>query len=87
MITAATVLYLLCFQCAALPAIVRMVRRRSSADLSYGRELLVLLGVSLQLYVFLSTTRDWHVFISPMASGTSVSVLMLLIWRYRRVHA
>lgn len=84
MITLATVAYLMCFQLATLPAIARIVRRRHSDDLSYGRELLVLAGVCLQFTVFLSVgVSDWRVLISPVASGLSVSALIVLIARYR----
>lgn len=84
MLEALTVVYLLCFQCAAIPAMTRLVRRRSSSDLSVWREWLVLAGVAAQLAVYVGVgVRDWRVLVSPVASGASVAALLALIYRYR----
>lgn len=85
MTTALTLLYLLLFQACAVPQIVRLVRRRSSGDMSVWREWLLLLGIGVQLAVFvLAGVRDWRVLVSPIASGSSIAVLLLLVYRYRR---
>ena len=86
--TLLTIGYVSCFQLAAAPAVVRIVKRRSSADLSIWRELLLLCGVGLQLTVFLMLgVTDWRVLISPIMSGLSVAVLLGLVARYRNGNA
>lgn len=86
-LTAATVLYLACFQVAALPQIVHLIRRKSSMDCNPWREWLVLSGVCLQFSVFLAAgVRDWRVLVSPIASGTGLAILLALIYRYRGGH-
>lgn len=82
--TALTIVYLACFQAAAAPAIARVLKRRSSADCSLWREGLLLAGVSAQFAVMRLTGADWRVFISPLASGTSILVLAGVVWYYRR---
>lgn len=85
MTTALTVAYLLLFQVCALPQMARLVKRRSSADLSVWREWLLLTGIGIQFSVFLlAGVRDWRVLVSPIASGSSIAVLLLLVYRYRR---
>lgn len=84
MITALTVGYLLCFQLCAWPAIIRIYRRGSSADLSVWREALLIAGVTLQFVVMWHTGASWHVLISPICSGLNVLVLTAVIVRYRR---
>jgi hypothetical protein len=85
MLTLATLVYLVCFTGAALPSIVRLYRRKSSADLSCWRELLILMGVCIQFGVFLAVgVRDWEVLVSPVMSFLSVSMLLGMIWRYRK---
>lgn len=83
MITALTVVYLLCFQAAALPAIRRVWARRSSADLSIWREVTLLAGIVTQFGVMVLTGADWRVRISPLCSGVSIGVLLIVIWRHR----
>ena len=83
MISALTVLYLCCFQLCAWPAIVRIVKRGSSKDLSVWREALVITGASAQLVVMAATGADWRVVLSPMATIINVAVLLVVIWRYR----
>jgi hypothetical protein len=78
-----TATYLICFQGCAWPAIVRVCRRKSSVDLSYWREILLLVGVSCQLAVMLLTGAVWLVWLSPIASAVSVAALLAVIWRYR----
>lgn len=75
--------YLSAFQLCALPGIVRIVRRKSSADLSIWRELLLLFGCSVQLVVMLRTGAAWQVVVSPIATILSVSVLLYVIRKYR----
>lgn len=84
MIAALTVIYIGCFQLAALPAIRRVMRRRSSADLSVWREWLVLAGVAIQFYVMLETgVHSWAVLASPIASACSVGGLLAAIYWHR----
>ena len=83
MTTALTVAYLLCFQLCAIPSIVRVVRRRSSTDLSVWREWLLLIGVACQFLVMWLTGADWRVQVSPLLSGVSVGVLLIIIYRFR----
>ena len=75
MITALTVVYLACFQLCAIPAIIRIVRRRSSGDLSLVREGLLLCGITAQFSVMLLTGVRWQVWVSPLASLINVVVL------------
>lgn len=79
-----TVVYVIAFQACAVPAIVRMVRRRSSADLSCWREYLLLIGVTAQFAVMWQTGAAAVVLISPILSGLNVSALLLTIWVYRK---
>lgn len=83
MITAATLVYLAAFQICAIPAIVRLRRRQSSADLSVWREWILLAGVTVQLGVFLALSSPWQVWISPCLSLASVAVLLAHVYRYR----
>ncbi len=83
MITALTVAYLLCFQCAAWPAIARIIRRGSSADLSVWREWLVLAGVVAQFAVFYLTGSGWEVLISPLVSGATLVAMLAVIYWHR----
>jgi hypothetical protein len=83
-VTALTVFYLACFQAAAVPSLVRIVRRRSSADLSVWREWLILAGVVAQFVVMrASGVESWHVLASPVASGCGLVALLVAIYRYR----
>jgi hypothetical protein len=82
-ITTLTVLYLAAFQLCAVPAIVRMRRRKTSADLSVWREALLLVGVTGQFAVMILTAADWRVWLSPLATFVSVGVLYYHIWKYR----
>lgn len=84
MITVLTAVYLVAFQACAWPSIVRIVRRKSSADLSIWREVLLLIGVSAQFIVMRSTGAEWRVWISPVLSGVSVAAMLLVIGRYRK---
>lgn len=83
MTTLLAICYLLCFQFCAAPAIVRIVRRKSSADLSIWREVLLVVGASTQLMVMLQTGADWRVIVSPLATIINVAVLVVVIRRYR----
>ena len=83
MITLLTVIYLTCFVGCAVPSIVRVVRRRSSEDLSIWREVLLLSGVTVQLSVFVLVGSPWQVWISPVLSAVSVGTLLAVTYRYR----
>lgn len=76
-------LYVACFQAAAVPAIVRIYRRKSSADCSVWREWLVLSGIAIQIAVFVHEQATWPVLISPIASGVSLSSLLFIVYRFR----
>lgn len=80
-----TFIYLTAFQACAIPAILRVIRRRSSADLSVWREWLLVLGVSTQFYVMVVTGADWRVWVSPICSGAGVLAMLVCIYRYRRI--
>ncbi len=82
--TILAVAYLLCFQLCAAPAMVRIVRRQSSADLSVWREWLLIVGCSIQLVVMFRTHAAWQVKVSPIATILSVSALLYVIRKYRR---
>ena len=75
--------YLTCFQLCAIPAIVRIWRRKSSADLSIYREILLLVGASTQFVLMLRTGAAWQVAVSPVATIINVAVLLAVIARYR----
>jgi predicted membrane protein len=83
-IAAATVLYLVCFQCAAAPAIFRILKRRTSSDLSTWREWLLLCGVCVQFGVmWASGVRSWAVLASPIVSACSLLTLLIVVYRHR----
>lgn len=75
--------YLAAFQFCAAPAAIRVVRRKSSDDLSVWREWLLLFGCSVQLVVMLRTGAAIQIIVSPIATMISVSVLLYVIRRYR----
>jgi hypothetical protein len=78
---------IICFQAAAFPAIVRVFRRDSAADLSVWREVLVILGAALQLGIVALTDAAWQLWVSPIASIVSCGFLMGTILWYRRRQA
>lgn len=84
-VTIAAVVYLACFQACAWPGILRIRRRRSSSDLSVWREWILLAGVAVQLGVMLHDGASWRIWLSPVMSLTSVSILLWHIYRYRQV--
>ncbi len=79
-----TVAYIACFQLCAAPSIARVLRRRSSSDMSVWREWLLILGASIQFIVMTLTHTSWLVRVSPLASITSISLLLFFIYRHRR---
>ena len=83
MIALLTLFYLACFSACALPAIARIRQRQTSADLSVWREIVLLCGVAGQFVVMLLTGASPYVWISPIVSAVSASVLLWHIWRYR----
>jgi hypothetical protein len=82
-VTLLTLVYIACFQLCALPSLVRIRRRQSSADLSVWREWLLIVGVCAQFAVMLSAGVPWQVWISPVLSLVSVSVLLGHIYWFR----
>lgn len=76
--------YLACFQGCAIPSIVRIVRRKSSGDLSLWREALLMTGASLQLIVMVRTGAAWQVWLSPVATLINLAVLTTVIVRFRK---
>lgn len=83
MIALATACYLACFQAAAVPAMLRVMRRRSSADLSTWREWLLLAGVAIQFGVMWATGASWYVLVSPLVSAGSLGALLVVVYRHR----
>ena len=84
LLTLLTAAYILCFQFCAVPAALRILRRRSSVDLSVWREWLILLGVGLQFVVMTATQADWRVQISPVLTALNVGVLLCVVYYYRK---
>jgi len=85
MITAIVVFQIACYQVCAVPSIARIVRRRSSADLSIWREVLIICGACAQLSVMFLTGAAWQVKISPILSLANICVLLGVILWYRRI--
>lgn len=83
MTTALLVVQIACFQLCAIPAVLRIVQRGSSADLSIWREVLLIGGASAQLGVMVLTGAAWQVWLSPVATLINVVILLAVIWRYR----
>ncbi len=83
MIGLLTLFYLAAFQLCALPAIVRIRRRGTSADLSVWREILLLAGVTGQFAVMVLTGAVWQVWASPLVTAASVGILLVHVWHYR----
>jgi hypothetical protein len=83
-VTAAlTAFYLLCFQLAAVPAILKVAKLQSSRELSVWREWLLLTGVAVQFVVMLITGASWFVLASPVVSAVSLSTLLAVVYRHR----
>ncbi len=83
MTIAITVFYVACFQCAGIPSIVRVLRRRSSADLSLWREKLLLMGIAGQLAVMGLTHAAWPLVAGAVASALSIGTLLIVALRHR----
>lgn len=79
-----TILQITCFQLCGLPSIVRMVRRKSSGDLSIWREVLLLCGIVCQLTAMALAKVHWLIVLSPIASFLSIATVLGLILWYRR---
>ena len=77
-------LSVVCFQSAAWPAMLYVIRRGSSDGLSIWRELLLLAGVGCQLAVMWRTDAAWQVIASPVISALNVGALLWVMRRYRR---
>lgn len=78
-----TIAYIACFQGCAIPSWLRIMRRKSSADLSVWREWLLIVGASLQFAVMTLTHASWLVRVSPLASISSIGLLLIVIYRHR----
>ena len=83
MIAWMTFAYLACFCGAAVPGILRIIKRRSSGDCSLWREGLVLCGVLIQLAVFIHEGASPYVLASPITSGVSIGTLIAVTLRFR----
>ena len=83
MIAALAVVQVCLFQVAAIPAVLKIYKRQSSADCSTWREWLVLCGVVIQLGIMIHEQASWPVLASPIASAASLLVLLSVIYRYR----
>lgn len=83
MIALLTVAYLACFTLSAAPGIVRVIRRRSSSDLSLWHLGLVFAGICLQTIVFVSENASPYVLASPITSGISIGTLIAVSLRFR----
>lgn len=81
---ALTLFYLGCFAACGWPSVIRMMRRRSSADLSIWREILLLAGVCAQFAVMVLTGANWRVWLSPINTCVSVATALGAILWYRR---
>lgn len=84
LLTGLMVVQIACFQLCAVPTVLRMIRRQSSADLSIWREVLITMGACCQWLLMWLTGADWRVMMSPLASLVSVLLVGALILRYRR---
>lgn len=78
-----TVLQVFCFQIAAIPGVVRIVRRQRSADLSMWREILLLVGVGFQVGAFFVAAAAWPLYLSPVTTAIGASALLWVIRKYR----
>lgn len=83
MIIIFTLLQILCYQLCAVPGIYRIIKRRSSEDLSIWREILILSGASFQLMVFLLANAPPILYASPVTSIISVSIMLAVILGHR----
>ena len=75
--------YLTCFQAAAIPGVWKIYQKRSSATSSIGREILIIAGAATQLTVMIRQHAHWQVALSPVMTILGVSVLALMIVKYR----
>jgi len=78
-----TVGYVACFQACGWPAVIRIWRRGSSADLSIWREALVISGCLCQLVVMWETNADWRIFMGPFGTLFSVIILTVTVLKFR----
>ena len=82
--TLLAIFYLACFQAAAIPGVLKIYQKRSSATSSIGRELLIIAGAAAQLTVMIHQGSHWQVALSPVMTLIGVSVLAYMILRYRK---
>lgn len=84
MVTLLTIVQVLCYQGAALPGIYRIIKRKSSEDCSSWREFLVITGACFQLAAMYLADTAWQIYMSPLTSILSVSLMLGVIIHYRR---
>lgn len=77
-------LHVLCVATCGLPAIYRVWQRKSSTDLSLGREILLIAGIAAQISVMVLTDADWRVFLGPVFSLLSIGTLAGVVLWYRQ---
>lgn len=83
-VTLLTLVQIACYQCCAIPSVVRIVRRKSSGDLSVWREALIITGATFQLGATHLAGAPWQLFMSPITSMASVSLMLGVILYYRK---
>jgi hypothetical protein len=83
-VTVLTLIQIACYQLCAVPGILRIVRRKSSADLSVWREALIISGACFQLVATYLAGAPWQLFMSPITSICSVGTMLGVIVYYRR---
>jgi len=79
-----TIIQIACYQLCALPSIVRIVKRKSSGDLSIWREVLILCGAGFQMTAMALAHVKPIIFASPITSVVSVTTVLIIILKYRR---
>jgi hypothetical protein len=79
-----TAVQIFCYQACAVPGIMRIVKRKSSEDLSIWREILILIGASFQMGAMYLTNTNPLIFASPITSMLSVGMMLGVILYYRR---
>lgn len=78
-----TICQITCYQLCVVPGMIRIIKRRSSEDLSIWREILILSGATFQLMVFYMANAAPVLYASPVTSTASVTLMLLTILWYR----
>ncbi len=84
LVTLLTTIQILCYQACAWPGIARIIKRKSSSDLSIWREVLILTGASFQIAATYHAHAPWQLFMSPVSSMMSVGTMLGIILYYRK---